>query len=56
MRTPWLSRRTGRSDKPVVGELNNGVEVVQLTGAAGVDKAVDAVRPGPGKLGGCISY
>lgn len=45
---PWLSRRTDHSDTPVVGELSSGDEVVVDRGG---DKAVDTVRPGPGKQG-----
>lgn len=46
--TSWLSRRTDHSDTP--GEFR--VEVVVDRGS-GVDKAVDAARPGPGRRGGC---
>lgn len=49
--TPWLPRRTDHSDTPVAGELSSGVEVAVDRGS-GVDKAVDAVRPGPGREGG----
>lgn len=43
-RTPWLPRRTDRSDTPVVGELGGGDEVAFDRGS-GQGEAVVAALP-----------
>ncbi|KAI9539492.1 hypothetical protein NQZ68_005572 [Dissostichus eleginoides] len=48
---PFGFSRTDHSDTPVFGELTSGAEVDQ---GSGMDKAEDAVRPGPGGEGGRV--